>query len=201
MNSQAILCGFRKEIWEFNKTLFWVPVIIAGMLILSPLVQLLLMSDYQADRLMDGLSRLDGIENVNVPVQAAMSAIFVPFIVIALVIQLYYFTSCLYDERRDLSVYFWRSLPVSDLQTLLTKLATGALVIPGIFMLAATGVVLFVLLLLLIASVVLSSAYDISIWGSTNKKQRNRSKPFKTELLEDFSHKIFLQDKDIISLR
>jgi ABC-2 type transport system permease protein len=165
MNVTHITSGFKKEIWEFNKTLFWVPIVIAGMLILSPIVQMLLLEDYQVDGMLDGLSRLDGVENVSFAIQGVMSAVFVPFLMIALVIQLYYFTSCLYDERRDLSVYFWRSLPVSDVQALATKFATGAFVIPGIFMLAATGVVIAALVFLLIACFVLAGVYDISLWG------------------------------------
>jgi ABC-2 type transport system permease protein len=90
---------------------------------------------------------------------------FVPFIMVSLIIQLYYFTTCLFDERRDLSVYFWRSLPVSDVLSVGVKLITGALVVPTIFMLAATCVVFVFLLFALIACTVLSLGYDISLWG------------------------------------
>jgi ABC-2 type transport system permease protein len=92
-------------------------------------------------------------------------SLFVPFIAIALIIQLYYFTVCLFDERRDMSVMFWRSLPVSDAVTILTKLITGALVIPAVFFGAATATLLFILTLCLLACIILSVGYDVSLWA------------------------------------
>lgn len=168
MNTLQITSGFKKEIWEFNKTLFWVPVIIAALMIIAPSLQLMLIDDYQLDRIYDGLMQLQNHENfayLSEAIQVFISAIYVPFILVALLIQLYYFTACLFDERRDLSVDFWRSLPVSDAQSIATKLLTGAILIPAIFMLAATGVVFIILLLLLVACIVLSVGFDISLWG------------------------------------
>lgn len=87
-----------------------------------------------------------------------------PFMMVALLIQLYYFLVCLFDERRDMSIYFWRSMPVSDATAISTKLLTGALVIPGIFMLAATVTLVLALVLAFIGCIALSVGYDISIW-------------------------------------
>jgi ABC-2 type transport system permease protein len=42
----------------------------------------------------------------------------------------FYCIGALYDERRDRSVLFWKSMPVSDTMTVLSKLATAALVAP-----------------------------------------------------------------------
>jgi ABC-2 type transport system permease protein len=36
----------------------------------------------------------------------------------------------LYDERKDRSVLFWKSLPVSDSETVLSKAASALLVAP-----------------------------------------------------------------------
>ena len=38
MNYAQITTSFRKEIWEFKKTLFWVPVIIATFIIAIPFI-------------------------------------------------------------------------------------------------------------------------------------------------------------------
>jgi ABC-2 type transport system permease protein len=168
MNKSQIIMSFRKEIWEFKKTLFWVPLIIAIFIIAAPLLQLMLMEDYQSSKVFDIITNADNLANVEGFTRLFLSAImgmFVPFIMLSLIIQLYYFTTCLFDERRDLSVYFWRSLPVSDVLSVGVKLITGALVIPAIFMLAATLVVFVFLLLALIACTVLSLGYDVSLWG------------------------------------
>lgn len=162
-----LVTSFRKEIWEFKKTLFWAPFIIAVFMILAPILQLLIIQDYQLSRLFENLT--DGNNLVNVKGFArfflgTVMSVFFPFIIASLVIQLNYFTSCLFDERRDLSVYFWRSLPVSDALTVGVKLITGALVVPAVFMLAATSVVIVFLLVAFIFCCVLSLGYDISLW-------------------------------------
>jgi ABC-2 type transport system permease protein len=168
MNSLQVITSFRKEIWEFKKTLFWVPIIIAIFIIVAPLLKLLLMEDEQLSEWLDIITNIDNLANVEGFTRIFLTAImgmFVPFIMVSLIIQLYYFTTCLFDERRDLSVYFWRSLPVSDVLSVGVKLITGALVVPTIFMLAATCVVFVFLLFALIACSVLSLGYDISLWG------------------------------------
>ncbi|GAC19163.1 hypothetical protein [Paraglaciecola arctica] len=168
MNSSQIITSFRKEIWEFKKTLFWVPLIIAIFIIVAPLLKLMLIEDYQSSKLIENITNVDNLANVEGFTRfllATIMGMFVPFIIVSLIIQLYYFTTCLFDERRDLSIYFWRSLPVSDVLNIGVKLITGALVVPAIFMLAATFVVLVFLLLALIVCTVLSLGYDLSLWG------------------------------------
>jgi ABC-2 type transport system permease protein len=168
MNKSQIIMSFRKEIWEFKKTLFWVPLIIAIFIIAAPLLKLILMEGYQSSKWLDIVTNAENLGNVEGFTRIFLTAImgmFVPFIMVSLIIQLYYFTTCLFDERRDLSVYFWRSLPVSDVLNIGVKLITGALVVPIIFMLAATCVVFVFLLCALIACTVLSLGYDVSLWG------------------------------------
>tara|TARA_R110002153_G_scaffold97124_2_gene231702 strand:- start:27216 stop:28124 length:909 start_codon:yes stop_codon:yes gene_type:complete len=168
MNSSQIITSFRKEIWEFKKTLFWVPLIIAIFIIVAPLLKLMLIEDYQSSKLIENITNVDNLANIEGFTRfllATIMGMFVPFIIVSLIIQLYYFTTCLFDERRDLSIYFWRSLPVSDVLNIGVKLITGALVVPAIFMLAATFVVLVFLLLAFIVCTVLSLGYDLSLWG------------------------------------
>lgn len=167
MNTQVLVSSFKKEIWEFNKTLFWVPLIIAVLMVLAPMVPLILLEDYQIDRIFAGLEEAQqhaSLGSLDKLTLIMMTGLFSPFIMIALLVQLYYFTACLFDERRDLSAYFWRSLPVSDATTIGVKLITGALLIPAIFMLGATLALLTYVVLAFIGCVVLSLGYDISLW-------------------------------------
>ena len=60
-----------------------------------------------------------------------------PFIVLAVVV-FFYCLGALYDERKDRSVLFWKSLPLSDAETVLSKVATATVVAP----LLATGAAL-----------------------------------------------------------
>jgi ABC-2 type transport system permease protein len=167
MNLSLLTMSVKKELWEFNKLLFWVPIIIIAMMVAAPLLQLMIIEDYQWNGIIDGLTRLQNQEVTQELARvsfAAISGLFMPFMMVALLIQLYYFLVCLFDERRDMSIYFWRSMPVSDATAISTKLLTGALVIPGIFMLAATVTLVLALVLAFIGCIALSVGYDISIW-------------------------------------
>ena len=50
----------------------------------------------------------------------------------------FYLLDCLYAERKDRSILFWKSLPVSDLQTVVSKFVVAMLIVPlGVFVLAS----------------------------------------------------------------
>ncbi len=52
-------------------------------------------------------------------------------------IALFYALDSLYADRRDRSVLFWKSLPLSDVETVLSKFAVAAIVIPLVSLAAA----------------------------------------------------------------
>ncbi|MDZ7644448.1 MAG: ABC-2 transporter permease [Woeseiaceae bacterium] len=60
---------------------------------------------------------------------AAVSAL---FIMAMAVLTIFYLLDSLYAERRDRSILFWRSLPVTDSETVASKLLTALFVIPVI---------------------------------------------------------------------
>jgi len=64
----------------------------------------------------------------------------------------FYLLGCLYDERKDRSVLFWKSMPVSDSATVLSK-AASALIIAPVLALAA-GIATMLVFLLLAAAFV-----------------------------------------------
>jgi ABC-2 type transport system permease protein len=88
---------------------------------------------------------------------SSQALVAVPFLFIAigivltmLLVAVFYSLDALYGERRDRSIFFWKSLPVSDLTTVASKIAVPLLVVPVVtlaFILAAH------LLLLLIGAI------------------------------------------------
>jgi ABC-2 type transport system permease protein len=70
-----------------------------------------------------------------------------PYIVMVFVM-FFYCLGALYDERKDRSVLFWKSLPLSDGETVLSKVVSATLAIPLLATLAAI-VTMFAFLLLL----------------------------------------------------
>src|SRR5207248_11709265 len=63
-----------------------------------------------------------------------------------LVVGVFYCVDALYGERRDRSILFWKSLPVSDLATVLSKTITPIMIIPLITF-AVTVVLQWIMLL------------------------------------------------------
>jgi ABC-2 type transport system permease protein len=59
--------------------------------------------------------------NINIPLQ-----------VIMWVIMCLYLLGCLYNDRKDNSILFWQSLPISQTETVISKIIWACLVIPAI---------------------------------------------------------------------
>jgi ABC-2 type transport system permease protein len=56
----------------------------------------------------------------------------------ACIVVFFYLIDCLFAERRDRSILFWKSLPVSDTQVVLSKFAMAMVVVPlGVLLLSA----------------------------------------------------------------
>ncbi|MBJ6977752.1 hypothetical protein JG616_00220 [Luteimonas sp. MC1782] len=93
-----------------------------------------------------------------------------PYIVMVFVM-FFYCLGALYDERKDRSVLFWKSLPLSDGETVLSKVVSATLVIPLLATLAAI-VTMFAFLLLLSVMVMAhgGNPWEL-IWGPGNPLQ------------------------------
>ncbi|HVP42393.1 MAG TPA: hypothetical protein VMS96_03120, partial [Terriglobales bacterium] len=74
-----------------------------------------------------------------------------------MLVAIFYCVDALYGERRDRSILFWKSLPVSDHETVLAKAAIPILVIPLITF-VATFVVQVIMLLL-------AGARGLDLWS------------------------------------
>ena len=124
----------RREYWE-HRMLWITPAVIAGLLLLSvssfgAIHTVHLRGDVN---LGGGAAPLTG--DVFGFLTLAMS---LPFYLAAAILAFIYLADCLYAERRDRSILFWKSLPVSDRETVLAKLFTGLVLIPfGCFLAAA----------------------------------------------------------------
>src|SRR5213592_3902241 len=113
----------RPELWE-NRSICVAPLIVAVVVLLGFLVSTIgLPERRRAVLLLDPAKARAAIEMpYNV---AAMMLIFTAFIV-----GVFYCLDALHGERRDRSILFWKSLPVSDLTTLLSKATIPLVVLP-----------------------------------------------------------------------
>ncbi|WP_116365414.1 hypothetical protein [Parahaliea mediterranea] len=71
------------------------------------------------------------------PFNAVLGVISVLMTLLLLIVVVNYLLGCLFDDRRDRSILFWKSMPVSEWEVVLTKLAVALVVAPAIFIGAA----------------------------------------------------------------
>src|SRR5881409_414920 len=113
----------KRELWE-NRSIYIAPLIVAIVVLFGFLVSTGgLPERRRAVLLFDPAKARAAIDTpYNV---AAMMLIFTAFIV-----GVFYCLDALHGERRDRSILFWKSLPVSDLTTLLSKATIPLIVLP-----------------------------------------------------------------------
>jgi ABC-2 type transport system permease protein len=85
----------------------------------------------------------------------------------AFIVGIFYSLDALYGERRDRSILFWKSLPVSDLTAVLAKLAIPLVILPLLSF--AVTIVTQWIMLLLNSLVVLGSGGNVAaLWAHSS---------------------------------
>jgi ABC-2 type transport system permease protein len=149
----------KREFWEHKGGMLWAPVVVGGLMLgaagISAAIGLAAKDgnmQVNGERIIaDGhllttetqQQIADGLAFAIVPSLAPLAA------VLAFVV-LFYALGSLYDDRRDRSVLFWKSMPVSNTATVLSKLASMALVTPLIT--ALVGIVVGTVIAVVAAS-------------------------------------------------
>ena len=67
----------------------------------------------------------------------ALNILHALFLTIMLLLSINYLLGALYDDRKDRSILFWKSLPVSEWHEVACKLAVASLVVPLVFFVAS----------------------------------------------------------------
>jgi ABC-2 type transport system permease protein len=128
----------RREFWEY-RSLWMAPLTVSVLLILSAL---LTHGAMQIDT-SEPTEWLDPQVKNNV-FALAMWGLTVPQYLVMIVVLSMYLVDCLHAERKDRSILFWKSLPVSDGATVAAKLCVAGVLVPlGTFVLALLTDVLF----------------------------------------------------------
>src|SRR6266446_7031957 len=143
--TRPLYWSVRRELWE-NRSIYIAPLIVAAFEVIGFAISTIGLADRRrAVLLLDPAHQRAAIEQ---PYDlAAMMMIFIAFIV-----GVFYCLDALHGERRDRSILFWKSLPVSDLTTVLSKVTIPLVVLPlvafaivvcvQLIMVLETGVVL-----------------------------------------------------------
>lgn len=126
----------RREFWE-HPALWRAPAIVAALLGISTLFSMTINVDGgHVPHLQDP----DRIAVLNITQDVWAGLIYL----VASIVVTFYVLDALYAERKDRSILFWKSLPVSDAQTVGAKLLTGLVVVPlGSWLLALLSFLVF----------------------------------------------------------
>jgi ABC-2 type transport system permease protein len=117
----------RREVWE-HKAIWVAPSIVIGCLFAMLLFAQHLRIDFGSP-----FSALPREGQIVIHQFAYFFVAVIVFLVMG-VIAFFYSIDALYADRHDRSVLFWKSLPLSDAESVLSKFATGIVVIPLVAM-------------------------------------------------------------------
>lgn len=175
----------RREFWEHKGGFFWAPLVAGGIFLTLALMGIIV-GEVARIRAADHEVHIDGArvtigsldlgmltskirpEDMKHFGDAIDFSLFMaaswPFIVLAFVV-FFYCLGALYDERKDRSVLFWKSLPLSDAETVLSKVASATVLAP-LLAVAAALATMFGFLLLCSVFVLVHGGNPVKLlWG------------------------------------
>ncbi len=151
----------KRERWE-HPALWIVPGLFATLMVLGHLFGIYSMWRFGVDpaEVRWGLEQITMMDPTDrhMFVQGVLMGLAMPFNVFLLFLVFFYSLDSLYADRRDRSILFWKSMPVSDVETVMSKLAMALLVAPALS--------LAVVIALQLVSVVIGTG--IALWSGAD---------------------------------
>jgi ABC-2 type transport system permease protein len=119
---RAMYWSIRRELWE-NRSIYIAPLAAAAVFLLGFAINMVAMRRHI------GASPLDPAQQHELfATRYELSAALI--MGTALIVGVFYALDALYGERRDRSILFWKSLPVSDVTAVLSKLTIPLVILP-----------------------------------------------------------------------
>jgi ABC-2 type transport system permease protein len=147
--------SIRRELWEY-RSIYIAPLAVAAVVLFGFLIATI----GRAMSMPDPASRATVLAEPN-----SFAALVI--MGAAFIVEFFYCLEALHGERRDRSILFWKSLPVSDLTTVLSKASIPFIVLP--LLTFAIIVVTQLIMLLLSSAVLLGSGLSVAmLWTSSS---------------------------------
>ena len=145
--AQNFYWALQREFWE-SRSIYLAPLGVAALFLVGFLISLAHLPHKM--RAVAALDPAKQLHTILQPYDMAAGLMMGTFLILAV----YYCVEALQRERRDRSILFWKSLPVSDVTTVLSKASVPFLVLPVL-----TCAITFVtqLIMLLVSSAVLAA--------------------------------------------
>lgn len=162
----------KREYWEHKTGLQWTPVIVGGLIVFAVFLAVFVFSNERVQiatwgsyDISDMFKMYDSTVDAETKAAGTRTGIYFmvgQFLFVLAIVNFFYCLGALYDDRKDKSILFWKSLPISDTQTVLSKVVTVMLVSPLLFWLAMQATILIVMLL----ATVFAWFSDVSAWDA-----------------------------------
>src|SRR5438477_1084208 len=153
-----------RELWE-NHSIYIAPSIVSAIILFGSFVgSFHLPGRRQNALLLDPARRRAAIE-------LPYDIVAVMLIFTAFIIGVFYCLDALHGERRERSILFWKSLPVSDLTTVLSKVSVSLVVLPLVSF--AVIVATQFMMLLISTAALLPSGLAATTWANFNLLQES----------------------------
>ena len=143
----------RRERWEHPTLSYKLPLGFGGLLIVLSLIAVLIGNELLIDQAGNWETRIQmngldaDLSSLGAPIANAGSAVTMGFGLLGLLVGWAYVLSALYQERKDRSILFWLSLPLSNTETVLAKWLYGWIVLPMTYFLigwVAGGIIVLI---------------------------------------------------------
>jgi ABC-2 type transport system permease protein len=145
--TRPLFWSVRRELWE-NRSIYIAPLSVAAFVLIG-----YAMSVSKLPHRRRNLLLIADPDKQRALMEQPYDIVAMMLMLTAFIVAVFYCLDAVHGERRDRSILFWKSLPVSDLTSLLAKAVVALLILP-----AVTFVIIFFvqLLMLLMSSAVLS---------------------------------------------
>jgi ABC-2 type transport system permease protein len=155
--TRPLYWSVRRELWE-NRSIYIAPLIVMAVVLFATLI-----STIGLPHKMRGLPALEPAKR-HAAVVSHFSMAPAPIMLATFLVGFFYCLDALHGERRDRSILFWKSLPVSDRTAVLSKASVPLVILPLIaFVLSA--VTLLVMLMASTAILLLSRTSPVTLWA------------------------------------
>ena len=153
---QSFYWSVRRELWE-NRSVYLAPLGVAAVFLVGFVI-----TSFRLPAKLRGLSGLDPMHYRDAIAQPYDNAAGLMMIT-GILVSVFYCADALYGERRDRSILFWKSLPVSDLTTVLAKASIPLVILP--LLVSALAIAMQFVMLLMSSIVLLGSGVSVaSLW-------------------------------------
>jgi ABC-2 type transport system permease protein len=163
MPTRPLYWSVRRELWE-NRSVTIAPLAVAAIVLFASLISMI-----GLPRRMQTLPADPARQHV-VAVKP-FSVAPAPIMFVTFLVGIFYCLDALHGERRDRSILFWKSLPVSDLTTVLSKASIPFVVLPLIGFVLSVWT-LAILLLLSTAVLLATGIGPATLWAELRLVQQ-----------------------------